>query len=94
MTARPDPLRVPVMPRGVRCHYDRVRDKQVLLGPERALILDQVGHAILGAVDGARSLSEISGHLAEIYKAPKDVIEGDVIEFLDGLADQRLIDYA
>ena len=86
--------KVPVMPRGVRCHFDRVRDSQVLLGPERALMLDQTGHAILGAVDGARSLSDIAGHLAEIYNAPKDVIQGDVIEFLDNLAEQRLIDYA
>lgn len=86
--------RVPVLPRGVRRHFDRVRDTPVLLGPERALMLDQTGDAILSAVDGARSLSAIAGHLAEVYNAPKNVIEGDVVEFLDGLAEQRLIDYA
>lgn len=85
--------RVPVLPRGVRPHFDRVRDKQVLLGPERALMLDQIGHAILAQVDGAQSLDRISERLAEIYDAPKDLIAGDVTEFLDNLAEQRLIDY-
>ncbi len=86
--------RIPVIPRGVRCHHDAVRGQEVLLGPERALMLDQTAVAILGAVDGQRSLSDIAGHLSETYNAPRDVIEPDVVAFLDGLADQMLIAYA
>ena len=86
--------RIPVIPRGVRLHHDRVRDREVLLGPERALMLDQTALAILTAVDGARSLSDIATHLADTYNAPRDVIEPDVVAFLDGLADQMLIAYA
>ena len=86
--------RIPVMPRGVRCHFDGVRNTQVLLAPERALMLDQVGHAILSEIDGERTLAQLAADLAEKYQAPRDVIEKDMTEFLDTLADQRLIDYA
>ncbi|MAC81407.1 MAG: pyrroloquinoline quinone biosynthesis peptide chaperone PqqD [Rhodobacteraceae bacterium] len=86
--------RIPVIPRGVRRHHDGVRGQEVLLGPERALMLDQTAVAILAAVDGARSLADIAGHLSATYNAPRDVIEPDVIAFLDGLADQMLITYA
>lgn len=85
--------RVPVLPRGVRCHHDKVRDANVLLAPEKVLMLDGTGHAILTSVDGTRSLDGIAAHLAEVYAAPKSAILGDVIEFLDDLAAQRLIDY-
>ncbi len=37
----------PLLPRGVRLHDDRVRGVPVLLGPERAVILDAIGQAIL-----------------------------------------------
>ena len=36
---------VPSLPRGVRVQYDSVREKWVLLAPERAVTLDQIGHA-------------------------------------------------
>ena len=32
---------VPFLPRGVRTHFDAVRQFDVLLGPERVLVLDQ-----------------------------------------------------
>lgn len=86
--------RIPQIPRGVRRHHDKVRGREVLLGPERALMLDQTAVAILSVVDGTRSLSQIAGYLAATYNAPKEVIEPDVIAFLDGLADQMLITYA
>ena len=37
----------PVLPRGVRLHDDRVRGTKVLLGPETALMLDEIGAAII-----------------------------------------------
>ncbi|MBB94437.1 MAG: pyrroloquinoline quinone biosynthesis peptide chaperone PqqD [Rhodobacteraceae bacterium] len=86
--------RIPVIPRGVRRHHDAVRGREVLLGPERALMLDDTAVAILAAVDGTRSLGDIAGHLSAAYNAPRDVIEPDVVAFLDGLADQMLIAYA
>ena len=44
---------IPVLPRGVRLHWDVVRSALVLLAPERALMLDAVGHAILSRTKGA-----------------------------------------
>ena len=44
--------RVPVLPRGVRLHWDRVREVWVLLAPERAMKLDAVGPR--GAREGRR----------------------------------------
>ena len=84
---------VPRLPRGVRIHDDRVRGVPVLLGPERALILDDIGAAILAEVDGARSIATITDRLATLYNAPRDEIEGDVQAFLDDLQVQRLVDY-
>lgn len=88
------PAAIPVLPRGVRIRFDRVRGAQVLLGPETALMLDQVGAAVLGEVDGARSIAEISDVLAQRYGAPVDQVAADVADFLRGLADKRLVDIA
>ena len=88
----PDPI--VRMPRGVRLHHDRVRGLPVLLGPERALMLDGIGHAILSELDGGPRLSALIDRLAERYAAPRDEIAGDVRAFLDDLQGQRLLDYA
>lgn len=84
---------VPVMPRGTRLHDDRVRGCMVLLAPERALILDDIGTAILTELDGVSPLSAIVTRLAAKYDAPEAEIAGDVRAFLDDLAAQRLVDY-
>lgn len=84
---------VPLLPRGTRLHHDRVRDMMVLLVPERALLLDEIGTAILQEVDGRSSLAAISARLAERYGAPPEDVANDVRGFLDGLAAQRLVDY-
>ena len=76
---------VPYLPSGVRLHRDRVRGKDVLLAPEVALIMDEIGIAILGRVDGKASLDAIVADLAAAYRAPASEIEGDVREFLDRL---------
>ncbi len=82
----------PLLPRGVRLHYDRVRGNWVLLAPERAIKLDQVGHAILSEVDGERSLEEIVTGLAEKYQAPKEQIAKDTRGFLGALMDRRMLE--
>lgn len=86
------PEAVPVMPRGVRLHFDRVRDGWVLLAPERAVRLDPIGHAILSEVDGTKPFSEIVGTLAARYAAPEAEISGDCDTFLSGLVEKRFLD--
>lgn len=92
MTAAIDPACIPVLPRGVRLHRDRVRGAEVLLGPERTLMLDAIGHAILTEVDGARSVARICDDLAARFGAPRDRVGADVATFLGDLADKRLLD--
>lgn len=87
---RPD--EVPALPRGVRLHFDKVRDTWVLLAPERAVTLDAIGHAILTEVDGNRSFGEITMTLAEKYAAPAEKIAADSSGFLDALRDRRFLD--
>ncbi|WP_435169399.1 pyrroloquinoline quinone biosynthesis peptide chaperone PqqD [Falsirhodobacter sp. 1013] len=84
--------RVFVLPRGVRMRWDGVRQTQVLLGPERALMLDDIGHAVLAEVDGEVSVQMIAHRLSHRFEAPVEVILPDVAEFLDGLQAKRLLE--
>lgn len=86
------PADIPALPRGVRLHFDRVRDTWVLLAPERAVTLDAVGHAILSEVDGQRSFGEITQMLAARYDASAEEISEDSAGFLSALRDRRFLD--
>ena len=83
---------IPYLPRGVRLHFDKVRDTWVLLAPERAITLDQVGQAILSELDGTRSFGQITDDLAAKYNAPKDQIVQDSTGFLKALRDRRFLE--
>ncbi len=83
---------IPSLPRGVRLHFDKVRNAWVLLAPERAVTLDDVAHAVLSEIDGARSFGEIIDLLAAKYNAPAEVIAKDSAGFLGALRDRRFLD--
>ncbi len=85
---------IPSLPRGVRVHFDKVRGRWVLLAPERAVTLDEVGRAILDLVDGRRSFGAITRKLAQRYDAPVDRIARDSAGFLGALRDRRFLDVA
>ena len=85
---------IPFLPRGVRLHFDKVRETWVLLAPERAITLDAVGHAVLCEVDGTRSFGEIAQALAARYDAPVEQITGDSAGFLGALRDRRFLEVA
>lgn len=87
-----DPTAVPVMPRGVRLHFDKVRDGWVLLAPEHAIQLDAIGHAILSEIDGRNSLRGIAEDLAARYGAPADQVASDCAEFVAKLVNRRILD--
>lgn len=86
------PTEIPSLPRGVRLHFDKVRDAWVLLAPERAVTLDPIGHAILSEVDGRRSFGEIIDDLSAKYNAPVEQIQEDSAGFLDALCNRRFVD--
>ena len=90
MTLPPDSR--PKLPRHIKLRFDKARDSWVLLGPERALMLDEIGAEILQRADGRRSVAEITRELAAEYDAPASDIAADVERFLQDLADKRLLD--
>jgi len=85
----PDDAR-PVLLRGVRTHWDAVRGTWVLLAPERAMALDEIGVAILAETDGETSFGEIVERLAAKYDAPPERIATDARRFLTGLIERRM----
>lgn len=82
----------PVLPRHARLRYDEARQSWVLLGPERVLLLDEIGADILQRVDGERTVADIAALLAAEYDAPADEIGADIAAFLQDLADKRLVE--
>ncbi|AWN52525.1 pyrroloquinoline quinone biosynthesis peptide chaperone PqqD [Methylobacterium sp. 17Sr1-1] len=90
MSLTPDS--VPRLPRGVRLRHDTVRNAHVLLAPERTFDLDQNAVAVLGLVDGTRSIRAIAEALAQQYETDRGVIEPDVITMLDGLLLKRVLE--
>lgn len=83
---------IPVMPRGVRMQFDRVRNRWVLLAPERTVALDEIGRAILSEIDGERSFGQITEGLAARYAAPQEEIAEDSRGFLGALIDRRFLE--
>lgn len=85
--------RIPFLPRGVWVKFDTIRNCSVLLGPERALILDPISVAILETTDGVRTIAQICANLAETYQAPLDLITKDTNAFLTDLYNKRFLEY-
>ncbi|SIO29078.1 pyrroloquinoline quinone biosynthesis protein D [Rhodovulum sp. ES.010] len=83
---------IPVIPRGVRMQFDRVRDGWVLLAPERTVALDEIGRAILSEIDGERSFGQITAGLAARYAALQEEIAEDSRRFLGALIDRRFLE--
>lgn len=83
---------VPALPRGVRLRFDESRQQWFLLGPERVFEPDETAIEILQRIDGVRSVEAIAKDLAATFEADRDEIAADVMAFLRGLADQRMVD--
>jgi pyrroloquinoline quinone biosynthesis protein D len=81
----------PYLPPYLKLRHDAGRDRWVLLAPERILTPDQTAVAVLKLCDGKQTVEEIAAALAKEYSAPADVIEADVLELLQGLADKGYV---
>lgn len=79
-------MSIPRFRPGVRLHRDRVRDRWVLLAPERVVGLDDIAYAILEKVDGRASLDEIATSLAGEYDADAGEIAADASALLADLS--------
>ena len=85
---------VPRLPRGVRLHFDQVRNAHVLLAPERAFNVDGQAVAVLQLVDGQRSIDTIACDLAAQYKADPAQVERDVVAMIGDLVAKRVVEAA
>jgi len=74
--------------RHIVLRHDRVRDRWVILAPERVLVPDDIAVAVLQRLDGTRSIADVADDLAAAYAAPAEVIHKDVLNLLQGLADK------
>lgn len=81
-------MSIPRLKPGVRLHFDRVRDRWVLLAPERILALDEPARAILEKIDGTTPLADIAAQLAREYEADAGYIEADAAALLRDLSDK------
>lgn len=75
----------------VRVQHDGVRDRWVLQGPERVLVLDETSKEILDHCDGATRVSDIVARLAAAYDEAPAVIEHDILAVLQLLADKNML---
>lgn len=78
--------------RGVRLRTDEVRGQTVLLAPERAMALDEIAITIVNELDGERSIDKLCDDFAERFNAPREQIAGDVLAFVQELANRRMIE--
>jgi pyrroloquinoline quinone biosynthesis protein D len=81
----------PLLPRHVRMRFDPVRQRHVVLSPEKVFWPDAVSIEILRLCDGTRSVGAIADLLAAEYNAPRDVILADVMEFVQEWSDNLLL---
>ena len=74
---------------GVRLHWDKVRERHVLLYPEGALVLNQTAVDVLELCDGKRSLDVIASTLSSRYSGAD--VRDDVQELLAAIAGRGLV---
>ena len=82
-------LNVPRLPDGFRLHWDRVRERHVLLFPEGALALNETAVEVLQLCDGKRTIEDIADDLNARY--PGADVHDDVEELLIGLANRGMV---
>jgi len=78
----------------VRVQFDKTRERWVLQGPERVLVLDETGKTILDRATGAVTVKQIAAQLAKEYDASADVIQQDVLNVLKILAEKNFLEIA
>ena len=75
-----------------RVRVDRLSGKSVLLYPERGLVLNAVGQAVLELCGAERTVDDIVRTLTERYTGDADTVRADVLAFLQQLADRGLLE--
>jgi pyrroloquinoline quinone biosynthesis protein D len=81
----------PRLPRGVRLRHDTIRNRWVLLAPERIFEVDDIGVEILKRCDG-RNLVDMLRDLATVFSVKPDDVRSDVETFLKDFAQKRVVE--
>lgn len=81
----------PKLPRFIKLRRDQERGKWLILAPERVFEPDEPSVEVLKLCDGERTVADIAKILSEAYQAPADVIETDITEMLQDLADKGVV---
>ncbi len=91
---RLDAATVPRLKPHVRLQYNKARKQWVVQAPERVLMPDEIAVSVLQRCDGAATIAAIAAGLARDFDAPAEIVQGDVIEMLQDLAEKGIIDDA
>lgn len=75
---------------GTRLQHDRVRQRRVLLGPERMLIIDDMAELILSRLQG-QTLAALCAQLVTEFDAPAAEVEHDVLALFDTLCEKGFV---
>ena len=72
---------------------EQASDTQLLLNLSNGeyYALNEVGSDVWQLCDGSRSVREIVAAVGDEYDAPLDIIQADVLELLQGLANEGLV---
>ena len=77
-----------------KLRLDPKTGKYILLYPEKGLLLNPTGAAILKLCTGEQSLSAIIDTLAEEFRSDAEVLRPEVLGFVQGLLDRGLLQVA
>lgn len=83
---------IPKLPHGVRLKEDKVRQRWVLLAPERILEPDDIAVEIIKRCDGQASFGAIVDDLARSFEADRETVARDVETILSFLSERRMVD--
>ena len=94
MTDRPRPTleSTPRLAAHMRLRFDKARDSWTVQAPERAFMLDPIAHDIVSRCDGSANIGGIIEALHLVYdRAPRELIEGDVVNLIQDFADKGVL---
>ena len=81
----------PVLRAKAKLRYDKVRQRFILLLPEKAVLLNESGAEILQLCDGTRTTGALIDTLRRSY--PGADLGSDVVEFLRAAVERGWVDW-
>ncbi len=82
-------MSLPKLASKARLRWDKIEQKHLLLYPERGLVLNKTGAAILAMCDGKHSLEMMA---ASFHDADKTEILEEIKQFLDEMRKKGLLE--